>query len=54
LGEPAPKVRRTWAPDGCPPVLRHPFNWKQASMAVGLCYGVGGRGWSLFPPTPQV
>jgi hypothetical protein len=42
-----PNVRRTWAPVGRPPVLRHPFNWKRASMAVGLCYGVGG-GCSLF------
>jgi hypothetical protein len=22
-------------------VLRHPFNWKRASMAAGLCFGVG-------------
>jgi transposase len=25
-------------------VLVHPFNWKKASMAAGLCYGVGGGG----------
>jgi transposase len=43
-----PNVRRTWAPVGRPPVLRHLFNWKRASMAVGLCYGVGGGGCSLF------
>jgi transposase len=43
-----PNVRRTWAPVGCPPVLRHPFNRQRASMAVGLCYGVGGGGCSLF------
>ena len=46
-----PNVRRTWAPVGQPPVLVHRFNWKKASMAAGLCYGVGGgggevgRGW---------
>jgi transposase len=42
-----PNVRRTWAPVGQPPVLRHPFNWKRASMAAALCYGVGGGGASL-------
>jgi hypothetical protein len=41
-------VRRTWAPVGHPPVLRHPFNWKRASMAAGLCFGVGGGGCSVF------
>jgi transposase len=42
-----PNVRRTWAPVGQPPVLRHPFNWKRASMAAALCYGAGGGGASL-------
>jgi transposase len=37
-----PNVRRTWAPRGQPPVLVHPFNWKKASMAAALCYGVRG------------
>jgi transposase len=41
-------VRRTWAPVGHPPVLTHPFSWKRASMAAGLCYGVGGGGCGLF------
>jgi hypothetical protein len=41
-------VRRTWAPVGHPPVLRHPLNWKRASMAAGLCFGVGGGGCSVF------
>ncbi|HEX5881355.1 MAG TPA: IS630 family transposase [Actinomycetota bacterium] len=39
-----PNVRRTWAPRGRPPVLVHPFNWKKASMAAALCYGVRGGG----------
>jgi hypothetical protein len=25
----------------------HPFNWKRASMAAALCYGVGGGGAQL-------
>jgi transposase len=25
----------------------HPFNWKKASMATALCYGVGGGGAQL-------
>jgi transposase len=40
-------VRRTWAPRGRPPVLVHPFNWKKASMAAALCYGVRGGGAQL-------
>jgi transposase len=28
-------------------VLEHPFNWKKASMAAAICYGVGGGGASL-------
>jgi hypothetical protein len=27
--------------------LTHPFNWKKASMAVAICYGVGGGGAQL-------
>jgi len=27
--------------------LTHPFNWKKASMAAGLCYGVRGGGAQL-------
>jgi hypothetical protein len=42
-----PNVRRTWARRGQPPVLRHRFNWKRASMAAALCYGVGGGGAQL-------
>jgi hypothetical protein len=42
-----PNVRRTWAPKGRPPTLTHPFNWKKASMAAALCYGVRGGGTQL-------
>ena len=39
-----PVTRRTWAPRGHTPVIRHHFNWKRASMAAGLCYGSRGGG----------
>ena len=42
-----PNVRRSWAPRGRPPTLVHPFNWKKASMAAALCYGVRGGGAQL-------
>jgi transposase len=42
-----PNVRRTWAPRGQPPTLIHRFNWKKASMAAALCYGVRGGGAQL-------
>ena len=45
-----PNVRRTWAPRGQPPTLTHPFNWKKASMAAAICYGVRGGGAS-WPST---
>jgi hypothetical protein len=33
--------------------LTHPFNWKKASMAAALCYGVRGGGAQLaFHITP--
>ena len=48
-----PNVRRTWAPRGQTPTLVHPFNWKKASMAAALCYGVRGGGAQLaFHITP--
>jgi transposase len=40
-------MRRTWAPVGQPAVLEHPFNWKKASMAAAVCYGVRGGGAQL-------
>jgi transposase len=42
-----PVTRRTWAPRGVTPVIRHHFNWKRASMAAGLCYGSRGGGAAL-------
>jgi DDE superfamily endonuclease len=42
-----PNVRRTWASVGQPAVLEHPFNWKKASMAAAVCYGVRGGGAQL-------
>jgi transposase len=34
-----PNVRRTWAPRGHPPVLRHPFNWQRVSEPNGSYRG---------------
>jgi DDE superfamily endonuclease len=45
--QPDPNVGRTWAPKGQPPTLTHPFNWKKASMAAAICYGVRGGGCQL-------
>ena len=42
-----PVTRRTWAPRGVTPVIRHHFNWKRASMAAALCYGSQGGGAAL-------
>ena len=42
-----PVTRRTWAPRGHTPVIRHHFKWKRASMAAGLCYGSRGGGAQL-------
>jgi len=42
-----PVTRRTWAPRGVTPVIRHRFNWKRASMAAALCYGSRGGGAQL-------
>jgi hypothetical protein len=42
-----PVTRRTWAPRGRTPRIRHHFNWKRASMAAGLCYGSRGGGAQL-------
>jgi hypothetical protein len=34
-------------------VLMHPFNWKKASMAAAICYGVrGGDAQLAFHITP--
>jgi len=42
-----PVVRRTWAPRGVTPVIRHRFKWKRTSMAAALCYGSHGGGAQL-------
>jgi transposase len=42
-----PVTRRTWAPRGITPVIRHRFKWKRASMAAALCYGSRGGGAAL-------
>jgi DDE superfamily endonuclease len=53
-----PVTRRTWAPVGHTPVIRHRCKWKRASMAAGLCYGSRGGGvarpstTSSAPTTP--
>lgn len=54
-----PQVRRTYAPRGRTPTLRHRLNWKRASMAAALgCHAAdAGRGARLcfhvpVPTTP--
>jgi len=42
-----PVTRRTWAPRGHTPVIRHRFKWRRASLAVALCYGSRGGGATL-------
>jgi hypothetical protein len=42
-----PVVRRTWAPRGHTPLIRHRCKWQRASMAAGLCYGSHGGGAQL-------
>jgi transposase len=39
-----PVVRRTWAPRGHTPAIRHHFKWQRASMAAAICYGSLGGG----------
>jgi len=39
-----PVTRRTWAPRGQTPVIRHHFKCKRCSMAAALCYGSRGGG----------
>ncbi len=38
-----PPVRRTWAPRGQTPVLRHAFNWKKLSICSALAFRWDGR-----------
>jgi transposase len=39
-----PVTRRTWAPRGHTPVVRHHGKWKRCSMAAAICYGSHGGG----------
>jgi len=48
-----PAVRRTWAPRGQTPVLRHPFNREKISMAVALAYRWDGRRSRLYFQTRE-
>lgn len=43
-----PPVRRTWAPRGRTPILRHPFNWKKLSICSAIGYRWDGRRCRLF------
>lgn len=48
------RVRRTWAPRGKTPVLRHRFNWKRMSMAGALAYRWdGGHARLYFQARPD-
>ena len=38
-----PPVRRTWAPRGQTPILRHPFNWKKLSICSALAFRWDGK-----------
>lgn len=43
-----PSVRRTWAPRGKTPVLRHPFNWKKLSICSVVGYRWDGKLSQLY------
>ncbi len=43
-----PPLRKTWAPRGHTPVIRHPFNWKRVSAASALCYRFDGQRARLY------
>jgi hypothetical protein len=43
-----PSVRRTWAPRGHTPVLRHHFNWKKLSICSAIAYRWDGKRGQLF------
>jgi transposase len=47
-----PVVRRTWAPRGVTPVIRHRCKWERASLAAGLCYGSRGGAALAFHHQP--
>src|SRR5271165_2864438 len=43
-----PSVRRTWAPKGETPVLKHSFNWSKMSISTVLGYRWDGSRSRLF------
>jgi transposase len=43
-----PPVRRTWAPRGRTPILRHPFNWKKLSICSAIGYRWDGQASRLY------
>jgi hypothetical protein len=43
-----PPVRRTWAPRGKTPILRHPFTWKKLSICCVIGYRWDGRRCGLY------
>ena len=43
-----PPVRRTWAPRGKTPVVRHPFNWKKLSICSVIGYRWDGLQCQLY------
>jgi hypothetical protein len=43
-----PSVRRTWAPRGRTPVLRHSFNWKKLSICSAIGYRWDGQYCRLY------
>jgi len=43
-----PPIRRTWAPRGRTPVLRHAFNWKKLSICSAVAYRWDGKRSQLF------
>jgi hypothetical protein len=48
-----PVVRRTWAPRGHTPVIRHRCKWKRMSLAAALCYGAHGGAQLAFHRHPD-
>lgn len=43
-----PPIRRTWAPRGRTPVLRHAFNWKKLSICSAVAYRWDGKRSQMF------
>ena len=43
-----PPVRRTWAPRGKTPILRHPFSWKKISTCSAIVYRWDARQCRLY------